>query len=125
MRFTPSWFSVTMGTGICNSLLFLLPWQSTHTVFRAIGLAFLILDFFLFAVFAAMTLARYFLYPEIFMAMLSHPVHSLFLGTLPMGLVVSTRHRNLQVTTDPITVFALYFHRPSFLALRSKAMHTD
>ena len=88
MRFTPSWYSVTMGTGICNTLLFLLPWQSTHTVFRAIGAAFLILDILIFIVFTAMTVARYSLYPEIFMAMLGHPVHSLFLGTLPMGFVV-------------------------------------
>lgn len=114
MRFTPSWFSVTvslfasafqaafsdilfmsrfclciekMGTGICNSLLFLLPWQSTHAVFRAIGAGFLILDMILFVAFSILTVARYVLYPEIFPAMLSHPVHSLFLGTIPMGFV--------------------------------------
>lgn len=87
IRFTPSWFSVTMGTGICNSLLFLLPWESTHPTFRAIGAAFLILDIALFLFFSFLTIARYTMYPAIFPAMLSHPVHSLFLGTIPMGLV--------------------------------------
>lgn len=86
-RFTPSWFSVTMGTGICNTLLFLLPWQSTHAVFRAIGAGFLLLDIAIFIFFSVITVARYVLYPAIFPAMLSHPVHSLFLGTIPMGMV--------------------------------------
>lgn len=76
-----------MGTGICNTLLFLLPWQSTHAVFRDIGAAFLVLDILIFMFFSSITIARYTLYPQIFMAMLSHPVHSLFLGTIPMGLV--------------------------------------
>lgn len=80
---------VQMGTGICGNLLFLLPWPSTHHVFGALGAAFLVLAMFLFAVFTAMTVARYTVYPKIFMAMLGHPVHSLFLGTLPMGFVVS------------------------------------
>ena len=74
-------------TGICNSLLFLLPWASTHPTFRAIGAAFLILDIALFLFFSFLTIARYTMYPAIFPAMLSHPVHSLFLGTIPMGLV--------------------------------------
>jgi tellurite resistance protein TehA-like permease len=87
MRFTPSWFSVTMGTGILNTLLFLLPWQSTHAAFRGIGAGFLILDMFIFTLFSFFTVARYVMYPEIFPAMLNHPVHSLFLGTIPMGLV--------------------------------------
>lgn len=87
--FTPisSWFSVTMGTGIVNVLLFLLPWSSTHAVFRDIGAAFWVLDVAIFIFFAGLTIARYTLYPTIFMAMVSHPVHSLFLGTIPMGFV--------------------------------------
>lgn len=76
-----------MGTGICNTLLFLLPWQSTHAAFRAIGAAFLLLDIAIFLFFSFLTVSRYVLYPEIFPAMLNHPVHSLFLGTIPMGFV--------------------------------------
>jgi len=87
MRFTPSWFAVTMGTGICNTLLFLLPWRSTHAAFGAIGAAFLVLDFAIFLFFSMITIFRYTMYPQIFAAMLTHPVHSLFLGTIPMGFV--------------------------------------
>ncbi|KZP24130.1 hypothetical protein FIBSPDRAFT_1012499 [Athelia psychrophila] len=87
IRFTPSWFSVTMGTGIQNSLLFNLPWARTHPAFRAIGAGFLIIDIILFISFAMITIARYIMYPEIFMVMLLHDTHSLFLGTIPMGFV--------------------------------------
>ncbi|GAA6041597.1 hypothetical protein JCM8097_007761 [Rhodosporidiobolus ruineniae] len=87
LRFTSSWFSVTMGTGICNTLLFDLPFSSPHPVFRAIGAAFLIGDMLLFSAFTFLTIARYYLYPKIFWAMIKHETHSLFLGTIPMGFV--------------------------------------
>ncbi|KAF7970464.1 hypothetical protein HWV62_23869 [Athelia sp. TMB] len=87
IRFTPSWFSVTMGTGIQNSLLFNLPWTTTHPFFRAIGAVFLAIDMVLFISFSALTIARYIMYPEIFIALLFHDTHSLFLGTIPMGFV--------------------------------------
>ncbi|POY72038.1 hypothetical protein BMF94_4908 [Rhodotorula taiwanensis] len=76
-----------MGTGIVNTLLFDLPWQSTHAAFRGIGCAFLLLDMVLFAAFTFLTLLRYYLSPRIFVAMLHHETHSLFLGTIPMGLI--------------------------------------
>ncbi|SGY20738.1 BQ5605_C016g08135 [Microbotryum silenes-dioicae] len=87
MRFTPSWFSVTMGTGIVNTLLFDLPWDETHAAFRAIGAAFLVLDIILWVVFLVLTVSRYIMYPRFFTAMVTHETHSLFLGTIPMGLV--------------------------------------
>ncbi|GAA5877902.1 hypothetical protein JCM8547_005533 [Rhodosporidiobolus lusitaniae] len=87
LRFTASWFSVTMGTGIVNTLLFDLPFASAHAAFRAIGSAWLILDIILFIAFTFLTLARYYLYPKIFWAMIRHETHSLFLGTIPMGFV--------------------------------------
>lgn len=76
-----------MGTGICNILLFLLPWHSTHAAFQAIGAAFLVIDLVLFLSFSMLTILRYTMYPQIFWAMLTHPVHSLFIGTIPMGFV--------------------------------------
>ncbi|GAA5869993.1 hypothetical protein JCM3774_004332 [Rhodotorula dairenensis] len=87
LRFTSSWFSVTMGTGIVNTLLFDLPWASAHPTFRAIGCAFLIVDMILFGAFTFLTVLRYYLSPRIFIAMLRHETHSLFLGTIPMGLI--------------------------------------
>lgn len=79
-RFTPSWFSVVMGTGICNTLLFNLPWESTHARFRDIGAAFLALDILICILFSAITVLRYALWPEIARVMLSNETHSLFLG---------------------------------------------
>lgn len=87
MRFTPSWFSVTMGTGVINSLLFNLPFESFHPGFRGIGSVFLVLDMFLFLTFSIITILRYALYPRFFTTMLDNEAHSLFLGTIPMGLV--------------------------------------
>ncbi|GAA6025962.1 hypothetical protein JCM8202_004286 [Rhodotorula sphaerocarpa] len=87
LRFTSSWFSVTMGTGIVNILLFDLPWKATHAAFRGIGCAFLVGDIILFAAFTFLTILRYYLSPRIFMVMLHHETHSLFLGTIPMGLI--------------------------------------
>ncbi|KAM0756009.1 hypothetical protein T439DRAFT_320700 [Meredithblackwellia eburnea MCA 4105] len=90
MRFTPSWFSVTMGTGIVNTLLFDIPFERVHPAFRGIGAAFLIFDILLFLSFALITILRYALYPAFFFAMLNNETHSLFLGTIPMGFVTIT-----------------------------------
>ncbi|ORY73240.1 voltage-dependent anion channel-domain-containing protein [Leucosporidium creatinivorum] len=90
MRFTPSWFSVTMGTGIVNTLLFDLPWEATHPAFRGIGAAFLVFDMGLFVAFTIISITRYALFPKIFLVMLAHETHSLFLGTIPMGFVTIT-----------------------------------
>lgn len=76
-----------MGTGIVNTLLFDLPWRSTHAAFRAIGAAFLLFDIALFVAFATITILRYALYPRFFMVMVLDNTHSLFLGTIPMGLI--------------------------------------
>lgn len=80
-------FVTVQGTGIVNTLLFDLPWKSTHAAFRGIGAGFLVFDMLLFVVFAIITVARYILYPRIFLVMIQHETHSLFLGTIPMGLV--------------------------------------
>lgn len=75
------------GTGIVNTLLFDLPWEAAHPAFRAIGAAFLIFDIVLFLAFTLISITRYALYPRIFLVMLRHETHSLFLGTIPMGFV--------------------------------------
>lgn len=74
-----------MGTGIVNTLLFNLPWAAPHPAFSGIGTAFLLLDIVLFLSFSVLTVGRYTLYPKMFKAMIGHEVHSLFLGTIPMG----------------------------------------
>ncbi|GAA6024022.1 hypothetical protein JCM11491_000535 [Sporobolomyces phaffii] len=87
IRFTSSWFSVVMGTGMVNALFFNLPWESSHAVFRALGAAWLLLAMFFFLVFSILTVTRYTIYPRIAVVMLKHETHSLFLGCIPMGLV--------------------------------------
>ncbi|GAA5914034.1 hypothetical protein JCM6882_001830, partial [Rhodosporidiobolus microsporus] len=110
LRFTSSWFSVTMGTGIVNTLLFDLPFSRPHAAFRALGAAFLLFDIVLFACFTLLTVARYVLYPKIFWAMIKHETHSLFLGCIPMGFVTivsgiaATGHENGLNTLDAALV---------------------
>ena len=43
LKFTPSWFSVTMGTGVIGTLLLLMPWESTHDGLRYPAIVFTIL----------------------------------------------------------------------------------
>ncbi|BGP12174.1 Plasma membrane sulfite pump involved in sulfite metabolism [Rhodosporidiobolus nylandii] len=79
--------SAVHGTGIVNTLLFDLPFTSTHAAFRALGAVFLVFDMVLFLSFTLLTITRYILYPRIFGAMIRHETHSLFLGCIPMGFV--------------------------------------
>ncbi|KAG6007533.1 hypothetical protein E4U21_005834 [Claviceps maximensis] len=82
-NFTPSWFAVTMGTGIVSMNLYSLPYNAqwlqhiSHAIFG--------LNVFLFIAFLGISIARYVMYPKIWWAMISHPGQSLFLGCLPMG----------------------------------------
>ncbi|CZR67840.1 related to malic acid transport protein [Phialocephala subalpina] len=83
-NFTPSWFSVTMGTGIVSILLYNLPYNGEWLYWLSVGI--FVLNVVLFVVFFLISLLRYVLYPEIFIAMIRHPGQSLFVGTFPMGL---------------------------------------
>ena len=89
LRFTPSWFAVTMGTSVNAVLLLSVPYgdAKAHQAVAALSAAFTVLSIALFATFAAITAARYATHPRFFLAMLDNEQHSLFLGTIPMGLV--------------------------------------
>ncbi len=87
LHFTPSWFSVTMGTGVIATLLNLLPWPSIHAGLRYPAAVFLLADIVIFIVFLCAFLARYVMYPEVLPLTIKHPQKSMFLGTLPMGLI--------------------------------------
>lgn len=84
LNFTPSWFSVTMGTGIVSILLERLPYNAQWLHYLAIII--FVLNIALFVTFTIISIIRYTVYRGIFVAMLNHPVQSLFLGTVPMGL---------------------------------------
>lgn len=83
LHFTPSWFSVNMGTGISSILLHQLPFQ-----FRGLGIISNVifgLNVLLFLLFCAISIARYTVWPTMGPTMLFHPTQSLFLGTFAMG----------------------------------------
>jgi len=83
-NFTPSWFSVTMGTGIVSILLHNLPYNGDWLYW--ISVVIFVLNVALFLLFTFISIVRYTVYPEIWFAMIRHPAQSLFLGTFPMGL---------------------------------------
>ncbi|CAK7218499.1 Plasma membrane sulfite pump involved in sulfite metabolism [Sporothrix curviconia] len=83
-NFTPSWFSVSMGTGVVSILLHNLPYNSLGTWY--ISVVVFCLNIFLFLSFTAISMTRYILYPEIWGVMIKHPSQSLFLGCIPMAL---------------------------------------
>ncbi len=80
--FTPNWFTACMGTGIVSLTLPKLPLPGMV----AVGEGLWTLNMVLFAVFTLMSLARVALYPADARATLRHPVQSMFLGAVPMGL---------------------------------------
>ncbi|RFU35370.1 hypothetical protein B7463_g950, partial [Scytalidium lignicola] len=83
-NFTPSWFAVTMGTGIVSILLHNLPYNGDWLYWLSV--AVFCLNVALFVLFLVISVLRYTLYPQIWFLMIRHPVQSLFLGTFPMGL---------------------------------------
>ncbi|EAW10941.1 TDT family transporter [Aspergillus clavatus NRRL 1] len=83
-NFTPSWFSVTMGTGIVSILLNTLPYNAPWLYW--ISVVLFAVNVLLFGTGCIISVLRYILYPEVFTAMISHPVQSMFIGTFPMGL---------------------------------------
>ena len=84
LNFTPSWFSVTMGTGIVSILLHNLPYNGIWLYWISVGIFGL--NVVLFVMFLGISILRYVMFPGLFQFMIRHPVQSLFTGTLPMGL---------------------------------------
>ncbi|KXT03630.1 hypothetical protein AC579_1596 [Pseudocercospora musae] len=83
-NFSPSWFSVTMGTGIVATILYpVIPWKADWLYYLSI--VFFILNVILFTSSLAISVMRYTIWPEIWIAMIEDTNNSLFLGTIPMG----------------------------------------
>ncbi|KAH6719485.1 sulfite efflux pump SSU1 [Leptodontidium sp. MPI-SDFR-AT-0119] len=83
-NFTPSWFIITMSTGVLSIMLHQLPYNGDWL--QIISVIFFVLNLVLFSLFTAISCLRYFLYPRVFPAVLRHPHQSLFLATFPVGL---------------------------------------
>jgi C4-dicarboxylate transporter/malic acid transport protein len=84
LNFTPSWFSVIMGTGIVSILLHNLPYSGMWLYW--ISVVIFCLNILLFLSFLAISVVRYTYFRGLFQFMISNPVQSLFTGTFPMGL---------------------------------------
>nr|WP_224011077.1 TDT family transporter [Paraburkholderia tropica] len=83
-QFTPNWFAVTMGTGVVYLVLNALPGASPAKTALAEWLWRI--DIGLYALFFALFASRFVLFSETIKPLLRHPLQSLFLGALPMGL---------------------------------------
>ncbi|KIX07817.1 uncharacterized protein Z518_02471 [Rhinocladiella mackenziei CBS 650.93] len=82
-NFSPSWFSVTMGTGIVSLLLITIPFKADWLYWLSVF--FFVLNTVLFVLAFITSFLRYTLYPEIWAVMIADSTNSLFLGTIPMG----------------------------------------
>lgn len=82
-NFSPSWFSVTMGTGVVSLLLIAIPFKADWLYWLSVF--FLGLNTILFSLAFSISVLRYTLYPEIWSVMIHDSTNSLFLGTIPMG----------------------------------------
>ena len=78
LHFTPSWFSVNMGTGIVSILLHNLPYNTTGVYWVSVGI--FTLNVALFLTFSVISILRYALFRGVWGCMVRHPVQSLFLG---------------------------------------------
>jgi C4-dicarboxylate transporter/malic acid transport protein len=85
-HFTPNWFAMTMGTGVLALVIAELPWAIPGL--HAVGAAIWLFAGLLLAVFSLLFVARLLLFPDTIQPMLLHPVQSMFLGAIPMGLAV-------------------------------------
>ena len=109
-----------MGTGIVAILIHQLPFQFTGLV--EISAVFLVLNVIIFITLIVLTIARYAIWPEIFLLMLRHPVQSLYLyitsstanerGAIPMGL--ATIITMLVYIAVPLSSGFLYFTQVLF-----------
>jgi C4-dicarboxylate transporter/malic acid transport protein len=83
-EFNPNWFTVTMGTGIVSIVMNQIPLH-IDGLFEAARVLWL-LNIALFVACSALFIARTLWFPETIRTLLAHPVQSMFLGAIPMGL---------------------------------------
>ncbi|OLY77572.1 Sulfite efflux pump SSU1 [Smittium mucronatum] len=117
-NFAPSWFSVTMGTGITGILIYTTPYQfhGCHTL----GKIFFALNCILFISFFVISVIRYTVFPYTINLLLCHPGQSMFIGTMPMGLAtivnsVVFMFPKEQYHWAPNLAFVLYFIDVAFM----------
>ena len=83
-EFTPNWFNVTMGTGALALALNQIP-ASIPGIYDLAGGLWL-LDILLFVLFKVLYVGRWIFFCDEARGIIRHPVMSMFLGAIPMGL---------------------------------------
>ncbi|KAF8210974.1 voltage-dependent anion channel [Mycena galopus ATCC 62051] len=84
-HFTWSWHTVVMGTGGIAGLISRFHFGQNSEAIKLLTLLFFFLNLFCFTAICTATVARYWIFPELWDAMLQQPTQSLFIGTFPMG----------------------------------------
>ncbi|KAF7321003.1 hypothetical protein HMN09_00187200 [Mycena chlorophos] len=82
---TPAWFTIVMGTGVVSTLVSRFNWGASSEGIKILTLALFFVNLVSFVLICVATLARYLLFPELWLAMLKHPTQSLFISAFPMG----------------------------------------
>ncbi|KAF2101568.1 hypothetical protein NA57DRAFT_73007 [Rhizodiscina lignyota] len=87
LSFSPAWFTVCMGTGAMQQLLFNFPYPSTQSPqwMRNLGFCFWVLDVVLFGIFTVVLVARYMSYPKLMYKSISEFPTCSFLGAIPIA----------------------------------------
>ena len=83
-QFTPNWFTATMGTGILSLTIAQFP--LAHAAFWNVGAALWMFNIVLFAACSLLLIGRAVFFWSAFVRLFGHPVQSMFLGAIPMGL---------------------------------------
>lgn len=81
LSFTPSWFTVTMGTGITSILLHNLPYNGRWLYW--ISVVIFCLNILLFISFLCISIMRYTMFKGLWSETLRNPAQAVFLGIAP------------------------------------------
>lgn len=84
-HFTWAWHTVIMGTGATSALVHAFPYGHQSLTIKIVTLTIFFLNIIIFVLFTGAAIARYTMFPDIWVKMIHHPTQSLFIGSLPMG----------------------------------------
>ncbi|KAJ7678495.1 voltage-dependent anion channel [Mycena rosella] len=84
-HFTWAWHTIVMGTGAVAALVSRFHFAQDSEATKFITLVLFFLDLCFFVLICGATVARYYMFPELWSAMLRHQTQSLFIGAFPMG----------------------------------------
>ncbi|KAF4999765.1 hypothetical protein FGRMN_2234 [Fusarium graminum] len=84
INFGPSWFTITMGTGITSILLHNLPYNGRWLFY--ISVIIFCLNIALFVLFGCISIVRYTVFKGAWSSTLRHPTQAVYLGAIPVGL---------------------------------------